>query len=129
VRSNRFARQGGLGLVEVLVASTLMAVALVVLLGSLSSLLIGSRIAERRTVEERLARLQIESVMAGNCSAGTDQSQPIDKVQYTIVTTCATPSPGGYVEITVRVQDPSGARVSLTNDKVTPSPSVTPTPS
>jgi hypothetical protein len=106
-----------------------MAVALVVLLGTLSSLLIGSRIAERRIVEERLARIQIENVMAGNCTAGTDQSQPVDKVKYTIVTTCTTPSPGGYVEITVTVQDPSGARLSLTNDKVTPSPSVTPTSS
>lgn len=118
VRSNRVRRQRGIGLVEVLVASALMAVALVVLLGSLSSLLLGSRIAERRTVEERLARAQIENVMAGTCAPDT-LSEAIDRVSYTIATRCE--SFGGYQEITVIVRDVSGTGLSLSNDRaVTP---------
>lgn len=111
-------RQRGIGLVEVLVASALMAVALVVLLGSLSSLLIGSRVAERRTVEERLARTQIETLMAGTCVNGDVRRQVIDSATYSIATACAPFA--GYQEITVTVQDPFGTAVSLSNDKVAP---------
>ncbi len=115
--SNRFARQGGLGLVEVLVASALMAVAVVVLLGSLSSLLLGSRVAERRTVEARLARTQIEQLMAQNpVSCPPTTVQRVDQVNYTIETVCAQSI--GYVELTVTVRDPSGGRLSLSNDRV-----------
>lgn len=118
--SSKVRRQRGVGLVEVLVASALMAVALVVLLGSLSSLLLGSRVAERRTVEERLARTQIETIMAGTCINGSGSHQAIDGVTYTIVTTCT--SAAGYQEITVGVRDASGAAFSLSNDKLTPAP-------
>ena len=117
--SNRFAQQRGVGLVEVLVASALMAVALVVLLGSLSSLLIGSRIAERRTVEERLARAEIEHLMANpiTCPAATTQaSQAIDSVLYSIESVCTNGL--GFVEFTVTVRDQSGNALSVSNDRV-----------
>lgn len=117
MRSSRFARQSGVGLVEVLVASVLMAVAVVVLLGSLSSLLLGSRVAERRTVEEQLARTEIERLMAQDplvCPPPTTQA--VDRVSYTIETICARSI--GYVELTVTVRDPSGGKLSLSNDRV-----------
>jgi Tfp pilus assembly protein PilV len=118
----RWAPQQGIGLVEVLVASALLGVALVVLLGSLGSLLIGARTAERRIVEERLARNQIESLLASplawpfRCpSAQGQQSSVIDGVVYNIsaIPTCRT----NYVEwvVTVReVTDKSNAGLSLT---------------
>jgi Tfp pilus assembly protein PilV len=119
VPSNRIRGQQGLGLVEVLVASALMAVAVVVLLGSLSSLLLGSRIAERRTVEERLARTQIERLMGpAQVICPTPRAQPVDSVTYTVETTCAM-SPG-YVELTVVVTGPEGSSESLSVDRVQP---------
>jgi hypothetical protein len=97
-----------------------MAVALVVLLGSLSSLLLGSRVAERRTVEERLARNQIECLasMAATCPAPS----PIDGITYTIKTVPKTDpaSMPGIVELTVTVSDPSGRSESLSIDRVQP---------
>ena len=120
MRSNRYARQSGLGLVEVLVASALMAVALVVLLGSLSSLLIGSHVAERRTVEERLARAQIECLAskAATCPAPS----PIDGIAYTVTIDRRTDSASmpGIVALTVTVSDPSGQSQSLSIDQVQP---------
>jgi len=114
VRSNKFERQTGFGLIEVLVASALMAVGLVVLLGSLSSLLLGARVAERRTVEMRLARNQIEGLIAlktVSCPVPT-ATQSVDHVTYSIETTCPpVPSGAGYIELKVTVhplQDPSG---------------------
>ena len=122
VRSNRVRRQNGIGLVEVLVASALMAVALVVLLGSLSSLLLGARVAERRTVEERLARAQIEKLMAYpvDCPTTiTTPSEPIDRVTYQVETAAVCAS--GYEEFMVTVRDqPSGPGLSLSNDLVRP---------
>jgi len=118
MRSNRAWRQRGIGLVEVLVASTLMAVALVVLLGSLSSLLIGSRIAERRTVEERLARTQIECLARKITSCPTPS--PIDGIVYTVRIVPGTDSASmpGVEEFTVIVSDPSGRSETLTIDRV-----------
>jgi len=108
-----------MGLVEVLVASVLMAVALVVLLGSLSSLLLGSRVAERRTVEERLARWQIEHLMAGDTLACSIPkcSKTVDHVKYTIATNPI--DMPGYVEFDVTVSDGAGS-LTLTNAQVTP---------
>jgi type II secretory pathway pseudopilin PulG len=106
-----------MGLIEVLVASALMAVALVVLLGSLSSLLLGSRVAERRTVEERLARAQIEGLMAQNpLVCPSPATQAVDHITYTIETVCR--QSVGYFEVTVTVRDPSGGNLSLSNDRV-----------
>jgi len=119
VLSSKLARQAGIGLVEVLVASALMAVALVVLLGSLSSLLLGSRVAERRTVEQRLARAQVECLVSKAAICPT--SSPIDGVTYTIRTDRATsPSMPGIVELTVTVSDPAGRSESLSIDRVLP---------
>jgi hypothetical protein len=106
-----------MGLIEVLVASALMAVALVVLLGSLSSLLLGGRVAERRTVEERLARIQIERLMAQDALVcPTPTTRAVDRITYRIETVCR-PSVG-YFELTVTVRDPSGGTLSLSNDRV-----------
>ncbi len=114
------AHQKGIGLVEVLVASALMAVALVVLLSSLSALLIGSHVAERRTVEERLARAQIECLAskAAICPAPS----PIDRIAYTVRIDRRTDSASmpGIVEFTVTVSDPSGESQSLSIDQVQP---------
>ncbi len=96
-----------------------MAVALVVLLGSLSSLLLGSRVAERRTVEERLARSQIECLASK--AATCPIPSPIDGVTYSIRTdrrTLATMP--GVEELTVTVSDPSGRSESLSIDRVLP---------
>lgn len=102
---------------EVLVASALMAVGLVVLLGSLSSLLLGARVAERRTVEERLARTQIERLMARACQPGAS-SQTVDGIAYKIETKCV--QSAGYEELTVTATDPSGSSESLRLDRVQP---------
>ena len=94
-----------------------MAVAVVVLLGSLSTLLLGSRVADRRTVEERLARAQIERLMArdpGSCPARATQN--VDGVAYTIETACAKSI--GYMELTVTVMGPEGSSESLSVDRV-----------
>jgi predicted permease len=105
------------------VASALMAVALVVLLGSLSSLLLGARVAERRTVEMRLARNQIELLMAKSVRCPVPiVTQSVDHVTYSIETTCPTvPSGAGYIELKVTVhplQDPSSQ--TLVIDQVQP---------
>jgi hypothetical protein len=111
----------------VLVASALMAVALVVLLGSLSSLLIGSRVAERRTVEERLARNQIESLTALRTGCPVPAPTPpaptptVDGVIYKVETTCPPPQNAGYVELKVTVhelRDPTDLGESLSIDRV-----------
>jgi Tfp pilus assembly protein PilV len=117
-RGDHYRRQRGLGVVEVLVASALLAVALVVLLGTIAPLLTGARVAERKTVGERLARNAIESLMAqpypGSC--GT-QTVAVDATVYTVKTTCmVNPSPG-FVEYQVTVSDPSGGSSLLTSDR------------
>jgi hypothetical protein len=99
-----------------------MAVAVVVLLGSLSSLLLGSRVAERRTVEERLARNQIESLMALKVGCPVPTPTPtVDGVAYKVEATCPPQNDGGYVELKVTVRelrDPSDQGESLRVDRV-----------
>ena len=121
MRSNRRALQRGAGLVEVLVASVLLAVALIVLLGALSPLLAGSKVAERQTVAARLARSQMESQMAqpAACTGRTGTSSPIDGTVYQVAIRASCPGTG-FVEYTVTVRDPSGNGMTLTNDKVLP---------
>jgi Tfp pilus assembly protein PilV len=113
--------QRGAGLIEVLVASVLMAVALIVLLGALSPMLTGSKIAERQTVAARLARSQIERQMTLTpaCTGGTSTTSPIDSTVYRISITATCPGTG-YVEYTVTVRDPSGNGITISNDKVLP---------
>ena len=55
-RSVRFGDQRGVGLVEILVASAILGVAVSVMLGNLGTLVVGARVADRRTGEERLVR-------------------------------------------------------------------------
>ncbi len=104
-------------MVDVLVGVGLLAVAIVVLLGSLSALLVGARTAERRTVETRLARNEIESLVAqpsGPCPPR--RTQTIDTTAYTILVDCTVPGPG-LVKFTVRVSDPSGSSLTLANER------------
>lgn len=114
---NRATRQRGFGLVEVLVGVGLLAVAIVVLLGSLSTLLVGARTAERRTVEARLARNEIESVMSSPTNCSPSKPVTIDSTNYVVV--CSNePTLPGLVKFTVTVRDPSGASLALSVDRV-----------
>jgi hypothetical protein len=99
-----------------------MAVALVVLLGSLSSVLLGSRVAERRIVEERLARSEIESLMAQRASCALPTATPtvVGNITYTTDATCRVRD-AGYIELRVTVhplQDPSDHGTTLRIDRV-----------
>ncbi len=123
-RSLRLESQAGFGLVDVLVGLGILSVGIVVLLGSLSSLVVGARIAEHRTVEERLARNRIEWLMAqrfpDRCQ-GFDPGETSDKVNgttYAFEVQCRPPDGGsGWVEYRVTVRDPSGGSTTLSNDR------------
>jgi type II secretory pathway pseudopilin PulG len=110
-------------LVEVVVASGLMGVALVVLLGNLSTVVIGGRVAERRIVEERLARNQMEQLfvqtnVATPCTSSAAPQSVVDNITYRItITACAK---AHYDEYTVRVEDASNAATTLTDDRWKP---------
>ena len=128
MRSSRLALRGGargqrgVGLVEVVVASGLMGVALVVLLTNLSTVVIGGRVAERRVVEERLARNQMEQLIRDNvCNpSSTIQPPPVDNIRYTVVRSCAHHS--HYDEYTVNVADGSNAATNLVDYTWTATP-------
>jgi type II secretory pathway pseudopilin PulG len=112
-------RQHGFGLVEALIGSAILGVALVILLGVLGSVVIGARVAERKVVEERLARNAIEAQMAlpfpGQCP--TSSTTAVDGAVYTTKLTCSTLS-SNLVEYHASVRDSSGAAMSLTLDRV-----------
>ncbi len=117
-------RQQGFGIIEVLVATALLGVAVVVLLGSLASLVLGARVAERRTVEERIARNQIEVIVAQRpraCPSPSTAWVPVDAVNYSVNISCTeiVVSPS-LMEIAVTVSDPSGASTTLYDDLVSP---------
>jgi Tfp pilus assembly protein PilV len=113
--------QRGSGLIEVLVASVLLAVALAVLLGSLSPLLVGSQVGQRRTIEERLARSQMEELMAqpATCDSSQLDGPTIDSEGYRIVidVDCSTP---GLASYRVTVKDSAGGGLSLTDERLAP---------
>ena len=92
-----------MGLVEVLVASAILGISLAVMLANMSTMVVGARIADRRTGEERLVRNQIETLMAAatpTCSpAPAPRSATIDGTLYT-------------VKIKVTGTDPTGAVVA-----------------
>jgi prepilin-type N-terminal cleavage/methylation domain-containing protein len=121
MRSVRIHDQRGLGLVEILVASAILGVALSVMLGNLGTLVVGARVADRRTGEERVVRNRIEALMAQpEPPSPTCPSHPTTKetvvsgasypTTYTIdvVTLCTS----HYLEYTVTASDGSG-RLSL----------------
>ena len=110
--------QRGVGLVEVVVASGLMGVALVVLLSNLSTVVIGGRVAERRIVEERIARNQMEKLFLANVNSCPSPSpEPaVDGITYTITVSCP-PSPNHYIEYKVTVADGSNGATTLVNDR------------
>ena len=128
MRSSRWALgggargQSGIGLVEVVVASGLMGVALVVLLGNLSTVVIGGRVAERRIVQERLGRNQMEQLMqtplGESCEAPSSMQQSVDNITYTITAACTANS--HYVEYVVTVANGSNAATTLVNDRWIP---------
>jgi prepilin-type N-terminal cleavage/methylation domain-containing protein len=120
-RSTRLVRLGdqrGLGLVEVLVASAILGISLVVMLTNLSTMVVGARVADRRTGEERLVRNQIETLMAQPpplypaCPASSSSTQTIDPSTYpttytiTVVPDC---SVAHYLEYKVTASDGSGS--------------------
>ena len=111
--------QQGIGLVEVVVASGLMGVALVVLLSNLSTVVIGGRVAERRIVEERIARNQMEwlfQTSLGPCPSPSPEPA-VDGITYTITVTCPPTSNAHIVEYRVKVADGSNGSTSLVNDR------------
>jgi type II secretory pathway pseudopilin PulG len=107
--------------VEVVVASGLMGVALMVLLSNLSTVVIGGRVAERRVVEERLARNQMEQlVLANTCPGSSSVSRTVDNIGYTILSGCTHIS---YINrYSVTVTDGSNAKTTLGDDRWTPTP-------
>ena len=119
----RLGDQRGLGLVEVLVASAILGVSLAVMLTNMSTMVVGARVADRRTAEERLVRNQIESLMVAatpTCSAAAVPNPPaVDGTSYTVtvVPDCSVPH---YVQYKVTAKDPSGAMVSLSVGRFKP---------
>jgi prepilin-type N-terminal cleavage/methylation domain-containing protein len=118
-------RQAGFGLVEVLVASALLGVGIVVILGSLGSLLVGARVAERHAVEARLVRNQLEWAMAqsfqelgqADCSGfPTASTVTVDGVAYGVSLSC-TVLTGGFVEYQARATAATGGTVVLSVDR------------
>jgi len=117
--AERFKNQRGWSLIEVLVGVGLLAVSVVVLLGSLSALLVGARTAERRTVEARLARNEIESAMRSPNNCPPPKNVTIDSTTYRIWVDCGpVVTLPGLVEFTVNVSDPSGGSFRLIADRV-----------
>ena len=127
-RSVRLNDQHGMGLVEVLVASAILGISLAVMLANMSTMVVGARVADRRTGEERLVRNQIETLMAAppTCSAPGPVSAKIDGVSYrvtvTVVPDCSSPQTH-YLEYTVTAvtaNDPSGGSVHLSAGRYRP---------
>lgn len=121
-RSLRLSDQRGLGLTEVLVASGILGVSLAVMLTNMSTMVVGARVADRRTGEERLVRNQIELLMAAppTCNPGlVPNPPPVDGTQYTVqvVADCSVQH---YVEYKVSAKDPSGATVALSVGRFRP---------
>jgi Tfp pilus assembly protein PilV len=121
--------QRGIGLVEVLVASALLGVGMVVMLGSMSTLVVGARVADRRVAEERLVRNGIEQLMASAALCvpstpipTTETVNPKLPTRYTVrtVTSCPIVGNSHYSEYTVTATDTSGGKVSLTSGAFVP---------
>jgi hypothetical protein len=93
----------------VVVASGLMGVALVVLLSNLGTVVIGGRVAERRVVEERLARNQMELLFKAPVTSPCPSPAPqvVDNITYTVTVTCS-PQPN-YMHYKVKASDGSNS--------------------
>jgi prepilin-type N-terminal cleavage/methylation domain-containing protein len=115
----RRTHQRGFGLIEVLIGSAILGVALVVLLGSLGSVLIGARIAERQVIEERLARNAIEAQMAqpfpSPCPGPSSSTGSVDGQVFTTELVCTSLS-ATLIQYTATVTT-SGGPWSLTLDR------------
>lgn len=108
-----------MGLVEVLVSVALLAVAVTALLGTSGTILVGANTAERRTVEQRLARNQLEKLQNGtSCNPSSSESIVVDHTTYAVswISDCPSGNHPHYVEYKVTVSDPSGS-YSLSADR------------
>src|SRR4030081_1923462 len=79
--------QRGVGLVEVLVACAILGISMAVMLANMSTMVIGARVADRRTAEERLVRQQIETLMGSppSCPPGARPAGvKVDGAAYTV---------------------------------------------
>jgi type II secretory pathway pseudopilin PulG len=134
-RSIRLGDQRGLGLVEVLVASGILGVSLAVMLTNMSTMVIGARVADRRTAEERVVRNQIETLMAAAPTCSPSPAPPsvkIDNITYTVKIQVTAMDPTGkvvpcspnahYLEYKVTATDSAGAngRVALSAGRYQP---------
>lgn len=129
-RSVRLGDQRGLGLVEVLVASAILGISLVVMLTNLSTMVVGARVADRRTGEERLVRNNLEALMAAApCTSPAPAGATVDGTTYTVAIKVTPMDPSGavvacstanYLEYKATATDPSGASVSLSLGRYKP---------
>lgn len=106
-------------MVEVLVASALMGVSLVVLLGAMSTLLIGSQTAERRIIEERIVRNALEAAMASRSCSPPSAASPmvVGGVPYKVTVTVVCEN-AVLAEYTATATSPSNEKLSLTADRL-----------
>jgi prepilin-type N-terminal cleavage/methylation domain-containing protein len=124
--SRRLGDQRGLGLVEVLVASAILGVSLAVMFTNMSTMVVGARVADRRTGEERLVRNEIEMLMATtttSCSAFTlPNPPPVDGTTYTVKVdpNCSIPHYVEYKVTAANVNDPVDGSVSLSVGRYVP---------
>ena len=113
-----------MGLVDSLVAIGLIGIAAVVLIGSLGSLLVGARVAERTSVGSRLARNQMELLMGepypSACPAANPPEQTVDGKPYSIDVKCAFATTGQRLvtyTVTVSPKASPQALTMLTADR------------
>ena len=115
--------QRGMGLVEVLVASAILGISLAVMLANMSTMVVGARVADRRTGEERLVRNQIETLMAATtptCNPSQPAPTTIDGTRYSVKPVADCASLPHYVQYRVTATDPSGGSVSLSAGRYIP---------
>ena len=108
-------------------ASAILGVSLAVMLTNMGTMVVGARVADRRTVEERLVRNQIERLMAmplgpAICSpSAVPPSTTVDGTNYTISIAVNNECPvSDYAQYRVTATDPSGATVSLSVGRFKP---------
>lgn len=129
-RAVRLGDQRGIGLVEVLVASAILGISLAVMFTNMSTMVVGARVADRRTSEGRLVRNSLEAVMAtAPCTPYAPGGATIDGTTYKVtvkVTSLDTSgaavacSSANYLEYKATATDPSGASVSMSLGRYKP---------
>ncbi|MDQ7849001.1 MAG: type II secretion system protein [Armatimonadota bacterium] len=106
-------REGGFGLMEVMLAVALYAIALVSLFGLLITSVTAGTIGESAAVAVNLARqrmeglaaLDVPTMLAEGCGTTTTAQVPDGQGRpYTITVGCLEPPGAGYVDVTVTVR-------------------------